>query len=181
MIEREKTKSESKPEERGLTPADVAKVESQDRMDRMQTVPELKPLSSKPIDLKMNNQPAKVLFETVAKLAGINVVFDPDIPTTGKNLSVEFTNNTVEEALEYLSVLTKTFWKPLSANTIFVTQDNTTKRRDYEDQVVKVFYLKNVQTPQELQEIATDVTDGVRYPPGIHLYGANGAYRARRG
>src|ERR1022692_1314511 len=137
MIEREKSKTESKPAERGLTPSEVAKAESQERMDRMLQVPELKPLSSKPIDLKMNNQPAKVLFETVAKLAGINVVFDPDIPTTGKNLSVEFTNSTVEEALDYLSTLTKTFWKALSGNTIFVTQDNQTKRRDYEDQVVK--------------------------------------------
>ncbi len=157
MIEREKNRAEAKPEQRGLTPSEVAKVESQERMDRMLQVPELKPLSSKAIDLKMNNQPAKVLFETVAKLAGINVVFDPDIPSTGKNLSVEFTNSTVEEALDYLSVLTKTFWKPLSGNTIFVTQDNQTKRRDYEDQVVKVFYLKNIGTPQELQEIATDV------------------------
>src|SRR5258706_8971774 len=105
----------------------------------------------------MNNQPMKVLFETVAKLAGLNVVFDPDIPSGGKNLSVEFNGSTVEEALDYLCTLTKSFWKPLSPNTIFVTQDNTTKRRDYEDQVVKVFYLKNVGSPQELQEIATDV------------------------
>ncbi len=63
----------------------------------------------------------------------------------------------MEEALDYLSILTKSFWKPLSANTIFVTQDNTTKRRDYEDQVMKVIYLKNITTPQELQELATDV------------------------
>ena len=179
MIEREKNKSESKPQERGLTPAEVAKQEAQERMDRMQTVPELKPLSTKPIDLKMNNQPAKVLYETVAKLAGINVVFDPDIPTTGKNLSVEFTNSTVEEALDYLSTLTKTFWKALSGNTIFVTQDNTTKRRDYEDQVVKVFYLKNIGTPRKLQGDRDRRQDGVRYPPGVHLQFADGVDRAR--
>jgi len=159
MLERDKKAAESglKPEDRGLTPIEVAKKETQDKFDRMQTLPELRPLSSKPIDLKMNNQPAKVLFETVAKLAGINVVFDPDIPTGGKPLSIELNGSTVEEALDYLSVLTKSFWKPLSANTIFVTQDNTTKRRDYEDQVMKVIYLKNISTPQELQELATDV------------------------
>src|SRR5207245_5564673 len=66
-------------------------------------------------------------------------------------------SSTAEEAFDYLATLTKSFWKPLSPNTIFVTQDNTTKRRDYEDQVVKVFYLKNVSSAQELQEIATDV------------------------
>ena len=54
-------------------------------------------------------------------------------------------------------MVTKSFWKPLSANTIFVTNDNVTKRRDYEEQVMKVFYLSNVIAPQELQEIVTAV------------------------
>jgi general secretion pathway protein D len=38
-----------------------------------------------------------------------------------------------------------------------VTQDQPQKRRDYEDFVVKTFYLSNVQTVQELQEISTAV------------------------
>ena len=160
MIEREKKKepAESKPEERALTPAELAKKQAEEQIERIQPVPELKPLSAQPINLKMNNQPPKVLFETVGSLAGINVLFDPDF-TQGavRNQSVEFVNATLEEVLDHLSVLTKSFWKPLSSNAIFVTQDNTTKRRDYEEQVMKVFYLKNVNTPQELQEIATNV------------------------
>src|SRR5579859_34920 len=109
MLERDKKGADSgaKPEDRGLTPAEVAKKEAQDRFERMQTLPELRPLSTKPIDLKMNNQPARVLFETVAKIAGINVVFDPDIPTGGKPLSIELNNSTVEQALDYLAILTK--------------------------------------------------------------------------
>ncbi len=159
IIERDKKGPASgvKPEDRGLTSSEVARKETQDRFDRMQPLPELKALSTTPINLKMNNQPPKVLFETVAKIAGINVVFDQDIPTGGKPLSIDLTNSTVEEALDYLSILTKSFWKPLSGNTIFVTQDNTTKRRDYEEQVMKVIYLKNINTAQELQELATDV------------------------
>src|SRR5262249_23103741 len=77
MIEREKKKAESNPEEKGLTPAQVAEKESEERFARMQPVPELKPLSTQPITLKMNNQPPRVLFETVGKIAGINVIFDP--------------------------------------------------------------------------------------------------------
>src|SRR5207302_4856321 len=61
------------------------------------------------------------------------------------------------EALDYLSVITKSYWKPLSPNTIFITMDNPNKRRDYEEQVAKVFYLSNVNTPQELQEIVNAV------------------------
>ena len=161
MIEREKKKDaagESKPEERGLTPSEAAKKQTEERVERIQSVPELRPLSQAPFNLKMNNQPPKVLFETVGKIAGINVLFDPEFTQAGsRNQSIEFTNSTLEEALDHLAVLTKAFWKPLSANSIFVTQDNTTKRRDYEEQVMKVFYLTNVNTPQELQEIATTV------------------------
>jgi general secretion pathway protein D len=160
ILEREKKEALGPASERkdpGLTPAEVSRKDTQERIDRVMSVPELKPLSTKPIDLTIRNQPAKALFETLGKVAGINVVFDSDIPATGRAQSVEFVNATIEEALDHLATLTKSFWKPLSANTIFVTQDNTTKRRDYEDQVVKVFYLKNVNTAQELQEIAVDV------------------------
>jgi general secretion pathway protein D len=104
----------------------------------------------------MNNQPPKVLYETVGKLAGINVLFDPQYQAT-KNANLDLNNATLEEALDYIAMLTKTFWKPISANAIFVTDDNVTKRRDYEDEVVKVFYLKNPTSVQEFQEIVTSV------------------------
>src|ERR1019366_6571560 len=68
-----------------------------------------------------------------------------------------FQNSTLDEALDYLSIITKSFWKPLSANTIFVTVDNRNKRNDYADYVLKIFYLSNIQNPQELQEIVNVV------------------------
>ena len=123
----------------------------------MQGVPVLRPIKRNLNTLKISNQPVKVLYETVGKLAGINVIFDPEFQAGGKNMSVDLTNTTLEEALRYLSVLSKTYWKPLSENTIFVTNDNVTKRRDYEEMVVRVFYLKNVTKVQEVQEIATAV------------------------
>jgi general secretion pathway protein D len=104
------------------------------------------------------NGSAKLLFETVAKVAGLNVLWDPEYqPQVRGNVPVEFENSTLEEALDYLAVITKSYWKPLSANTIFITMDNPNKRRDYEEQVAKVFYLSNVSTPQELQEIVNAV------------------------
>lgn len=163
MIEREKKKAadparQGEPDTRSLTPAQLAQQRTLEKVERMRSLPELKPLSPQPINLKMNGQPPRVLFETVGKLAGINVLFDPDFTQQpGRPQSVEFMNATLEEALDHLAVITKSFWKPLSESSIFVTQDNTTKRRDYEEQVMKVFYLTNVNTPQELQEIATNV------------------------
>lgn len=161
MIEREKRKQEGGPaaeaETKSLTPTQLAKKEMEERISSVLPVPELKPISPQITSLKMNNQPVRVLFETVGKLAGVNVVFDPDYQAQAKNFNIDLTNTTLEEALDNIAVLTKSFWKPLSANTIFVTNDNPTKRRDYEDYVVKVFYLNNVVKPQDLQEILTAV------------------------
>jgi len=147
MIEREKrlaAQPGAKPRtsaERAMTPAEEARQETGKRIAEMMSAPELRPISRQITTLKMNNQPPKVLFETVGKLAGINVIFDPDFTSggtaknfstsggTAKNFSVDLTNITLEEALDYLAVLTKTFWKPLSDNTIFVAQDQPQKRR----------------------------------------------------
>ena len=165
MIQRERqrveqTGKEAPPEERALTPVEQAKKETDARLHRLLPVPDLRPLNNDPINLKMNNQSPRVLFETVAKVAGINVLWDPDMnppANAGRPLSIELNNSTLEQALDDLATLTKFFWKPLSANTIFITNDNVNKRRDYEDQVMKVFYLSNIQTPQEIQEIINAV------------------------
>src|SRR5215469_2801460 len=161
MIQRERerieqTGKESPPEIRALTPADEERKRLDERIDRMLPVPELQPLDPKPINIKMNNQSPRVLFETVAKYSGINLIWDPEYQP-GRPLSIDLNNATLEQALDYLAVLTKSFWQPLSPNTIFITNDNRNKRQDYEEQVLKVFYLTNVNTPQELQEIVNAV------------------------
>lgn len=138
------------------TPVEKARKESLEMIESLQSVPELKPITNTIPQLKMNNQPLKVLYETVGKLAGINVLFDPQMQP-GRNTNLDLSNVTLEQALDYIALLTKTFWKPVSANAIFITEDNVTKRRDYEDEVVKVFYLKNPTSVQEFQEIVTTI------------------------
>lgn len=160
MIERNKGTASgpsAAEEKKNLTPSDLAHKEAQERTDSLLPIPELKPLNADLIDLKMNNQRPRIMFETVAKIAGINVIMDPEYDTqqTIRTQSIDLTRTTLDQALDQLSVLTKSFWKPLSPNTIFVTVDNPTKRREYAEQVVRVFYLSNVTTPQEMQEILT--------------------------
>ncbi len=149
--------SNAKPEDRNLTPAEIQRRESTERVEAMLAPPQLRPMSAVIPTLKMNNQPPRVLYETVGKLAGINVVFDSQYNSGGRNYNVDLSNSSVEQSLDYLALLTRTFWKPISGNTIFVTEDNVTKRRDYEDDVVKVFYVTNATTVQEFQEIATAI------------------------
>jgi general secretion pathway protein D len=132
------------------------KDEARAKIARIQAAPELEPLSTEPIDLKLVNQSPKTMFETVCKYGGINLVIDPDYQP-GKNLSLDVKSATINQALDFLASATKSFWKPLSGNTILLTNDNANKRRDYEEMVTRTFYLSNVNTPAELQEIVTTV------------------------
>ena len=114
--------------------------------------PELKPLSREPINLKMTND-ARVVFETIAKLAGLSVIFDPDFTT--RRITAELPNVTLEQALDAVSMESKSFWKPVTANILFIAPDNAQKRKDIEDEVVRTFYVSNTLTPQDLTELVT--------------------------
>ncbi|MGA2718751.1 MAG: cohesin domain-containing protein [Candidatus Acidiferrales bacterium] len=120
--------------------------------DLLSGPPALKPISVEPINLKMTND-ARVVYETIAKLAGLSVIFDPDF--TSRRISVELPNITLEQGLDAVSLESKAFWKPLTASVIFVAPDNPQKRRDIEDEEVRTFYLSNTLTPQDLTEIVT--------------------------
>jgi general secretion pathway protein D len=112
----------------------------------------LKPISRAPINFKATTQ-AKTVYETIAKLAGVTVTFDPDFPA--RTIPVELTNVTLEQALDIVSLQSKSFWKAVTSNIIFVAPDQLQKRRDYEEQVVRTFYLSNTVLPQDLTEIVT--------------------------
>ena len=144
-------------EDKTLTPSELSQKQTREKTDALLPIPELKPLDTNLIDLKMNRQTPRIMFETVAKIAGVNVLFDPEYDTaqTIRAQSIDLSRTTLDQALDQISIVTKSFWKPLSPNTIFVTVDNPTKRREYAEQVVKVFYLSNVTAPQEMQEMLT--------------------------
>jgi general secretion pathway protein D len=96
---------------------------------------------------------AKIVFDTIGKLAGLTIVYDPDFPA--RRIPVDLNNVTLEQALEIVSLESKAFWKPVTENIIFVIPDQPQKRRDYEEQIVRTFYLSNTVQAQDLTEIVT--------------------------
>ncbi len=111
---------------------------------------ELAPISNIPINLKITED-AKVIYETVGKLAGINVLFDPDY--TSRRIKIELNNVSLEEALQIIAMESKTFWRPVTPNTIFAAADNPAKRKDLEQSVIRTFYMANLSQPTELQDV----------------------------
>ncbi len=111
---------------------------------------ELAAIPNIPINLKITED-SKVIYETVGRLAGINVLFDPDY--TSRRIKVELNSVSLQEALEIIAMESKTFWRPVTPNTIFIAADNPAKRKEVEQSVIKTFYLANLSQPTELQDV----------------------------
>ncbi len=120
------------------------------RMEEATGPVELAPISQTPITLKMMED-AKTVYESIGKLAGINVLFDPDY--TSKRIRVDLNGVTLQEALEITALESKTFWRPVTPNTIFVATDTPAKRKELEQSVIRTFYLTNLSQPNELQDL----------------------------
>ena len=115
---------------------------------------ELAPISNVPITVKLTED-SKVIYQTIGQLAGINVLFDPDY--TSRRIKVELNGVTLEDALQITALESKTFWRPVTGNTIFVAQDNVAKRKELEQSVLKTFYLTNLSQPTELQDVVNAI------------------------
>jgi general secretion pathway protein D len=115
---------------------------------------ELAPISNIPITVKITDK-SDTVYRTIGQLAGVNVLLDPDYPP--KQIKVELNGVTLEDALEITALESKTFWRPVTPNTIFVAQDTVQKRKELEQSVLKTFYLTNLSAPTELQDIVNAI------------------------
>ncbi len=111
---------------------------------------ELAAIPNVPMTMKQTAD-SRIIYETIGKLAGINVLFDPDY--TSRTIKVDLNSVSLEEALQIVAMESKTFWRPVTPNTIFVASDNPAKRKELEQSVIKTFYLSNLSQPTELQDV----------------------------
>ena len=112
---------------------------------------ELQPISNTLINLRLT-ETSTMVYKTIGKLAGINVLFDQDYKA--QKVTVELNDVTLREALNTVALQTKTFWEATASNTILVAADTPSKRKEMQGSVMKTFYLRNVSNPTELQEAA---------------------------
>jgi len=83
------------------------------------------------------------VLTTIARLASVNVIFDPafrDAPIT-----IELRDSEFEAALTSVTSSTRNFYKVTAPRTITIVPDTPAKRREYEDEVIRTFYLSNAE------------------------------------
>ncbi len=157
-----KRHGEASPQGEISPPRDEAR---QQELEQMGSPVVLKPMSNEPLTLHYTED-AKVVYQAIGKAAGINVLFDPDY--TAKRITVDLNNESLLDALRIVGVMSNTFWRPITDNTIFVAQNSRQKHTDMDASAVQTFYLSNAWQQNDL----TDVQQAVRNVlTGVKIYG----------
>lgn len=96
---------------------------------------------SLPDSLVFREANARDVFASIGKFAGISVVFDPTY--RDQPVSVDLRKAPLDQALNSVTMATRTFWKVTTPGTVTIIPDTQAKRREYEEEVVRTFYLSN--------------------------------------
>jgi general secretion pathway protein D len=134
-------------------------------LDQVQAPPELHALTNEPLSLHMAED-TKVVYQAIAKAAGVNVLFDPDF--NSKRIQVDLNNVSLHDALRIVGVMSDTFWRPVTGNTIFIAQNSRTKRQELDEQAVQTFYLTNAWQQNDLNDVQTALRNVM---PNAKVYG----------
>ena len=127
----------------------------------------LGPEAKEPLSISFRNANLKETYLALGKVAGVNFVFDPQFQD--QPISLDLKGVGFEQALSALASTGKTFHRVLDARVINVVPDTPTKRREYEQQVVKTFFLSNADL-KETVDLLRIVLGARRVAP---LAGAN--------
>jgi general secretion pathway protein D len=116
--------------------------------------PQLNPASNEPISLTFSRDtPVKDIYRALGNAFGINIVFDQAVKDD--RITIELRDVTAQAALERIMQAANHFYKVLDEKTIIVIPDNPQARRDYEDLVIRTFYLSNGDAEQVTNVVRT--------------------------
>lgn len=143
-------------EQRELEAGEVTRLQ-READEKLSEVPKLDPTSNVPIAFQLENVSLEDIFKVIQGVSNINVIFDEQVKLDDKT-SLVTDNVTLEEALDLLMLQNDLAFKVYNDHTILVYPNNQTKQREYEDQIIRTFYLSNADV-KEVQGIIRQVID----------------------
>ena len=107
-----------------------------------------------PITIEFRDAPLKQVFELIARRSGLNFVFDKDVKADAKT-SIFLKNSTVESAVYFLLVTNQLEQQVMDANTILIYPNVAAKLKEYQEMVVRTFFLANADAKQVANTLKT--------------------------
>jgi general secretion pathway protein D len=112
-----------------------------------------------PEEVTFRDASSQVIIRALAQMANVNVVFDPAFRPTP--LSIQIRNQTFGEALQSITASTQAFYRVTAPRTITIIPDTPAKRREYEEDIVRTFFLSNADL-KETMDLLRIVIDARR-------------------
>ena len=149
-----------------VTVAGDGRTELQMLIDRTRNLPppgqDLPGNVKMPATLTFRDASSRDVFTAIARFGGISLIFDTafrEAPVT-----VDLRNTTLLDALDTVSGATRSFYRVSAPQTIVVIPDTPAKRRDYQEDIVRTFYLSNADL-KETMDLLRLVLDARRISP----------------
>jgi general secretion pathway protein D len=117
-------------------------------------MPQLSPKFRRAITLEFRDAPLRSVFDALSRQSGLNFVFDKDVRTDAK-VTVYARDTAITDALDMLLSTSQLNRKILNANTVLVYPNLPAKQREYQDLVVKSFFLANADAKTTLTMVKT--------------------------
>ncbi|MGZ5427527.1 MAG: secretin N-terminal domain-containing protein [Thermoanaerobaculia bacterium] len=126
-------------ENAGGTPVEKAKARTRGMRG---APPMLSPSSTKPIDVAFApDTNIKKIYAALGAAAGINIIYDPQLKDD--KFTLDLRGLTFQKALETAMRQAGHFYKVIDEKTILIAQDTQQNRKEYEDLVIRTFFLSN--------------------------------------
>jgi general secretion pathway protein D len=118
------------------------------------TLPQLKSRFTKPVTLEFRDANLKMVFDVLSRTSGINFIFDKDVKGDTK-VTIYVRNVPVEDAIDLLLTQSQLEKKVLSDNSVLIYPNTPQKLKEFQDLVIRSFYLGNGDAKQTLNLIKT--------------------------
>ena len=133
---------------------DIERMRQQAR--RATAEPLLSPSNPEPLVVNFVNTSIRDILTFIGNYSGINVTFDRDFQD--RTITVNMEGVSLEQALQQIMIANQLFYRVLNDRTIIVAADNTQKRTQYEEQVIRTFFISHADST----ELSTLLTALVR-------------------
>jgi general secretion pathway protein D len=116
--------------------------------------PALKSRHTKPVTLEFRDASLKMVFDALSRTSGINFILDKEVRGDART-TIYARQVSVEDAIDLILLPNQLEKKVLSENSILVYPNTPQKLREYQDLIMKSFYLENADVKQTLNMIKT--------------------------
>jgi general secretion pathway protein D len=132
-----------------------------DRARQASQPPMLNPASREPIDVRFVSASIRDILSSISATTGINITYDKEAANlVSQAYTIDLRGVTIEQALNQVLSANNLFYKVVNDRTIIVIPDTPQKRAQYEEQVIRTFYISHA----DVQELSQLISLVIRTP-----------------